>query len=58
MNGGQPRNIKVKMGDVLEYEIKNLVDDEKNELSIKSYIEPTYAKISGLKYIFSPTQPT
>jgi hypothetical protein len=46
------------MGDVVEFEIKNLIDDEKNELSIKSLVEPVYAKISGLKYHFSPSLPS
>lgn len=47
--------MKVKLGDILEYEISNLIDDELNELSIISIEKPFYAKISGLKYIFSPT---
>lgn len=35
--------MKVKLGDILEYEISNLIDDELNELSIISIEKPSYA---------------
>jgi hypothetical protein len=57
-NGGQPKNIIVKLNDTIEYEIANLIDDEDNTLSVISKEKPIFATISGVKYVFKPTLPS
>jgi hypothetical protein len=36
LNGRSPDNIKVKLGDIYEYELTNVLDEEQNPLSITS----------------------
>ena len=57
-NGGQPKNIKVKLNDTVEYDILNMVDDEENDLSVISVEKTTFTTLSGFKYTFKPTLPS
>lgn len=57
-NGGQPRDLVVRLGDTYEYEVTNLVDEEFNDLSLKSVQKPSFASLKALTYIFKPTLPT
>ncbi len=58
INGGQPRDVSVKLGETFEYEVKNVVDDEFNDLTIESVQKPSFSSLKGFKYVFKPTLPT
>ncbi len=48
----------MKLGERLDFEFRNVVDDEINQLSIKSIEKPDFASITGLVYSFEPTEPS
>lgn len=58
INGQHLENIKMKLGEKFDYEITNVLDDEFNQLSIKSIEKPSFATFSGLIYSFAPTEPS
>jgi hypothetical protein len=42
------------LGESFEYELTNVLDEERNELSILSLVKPSFASFSALKYTFNP----